>query len=53
MFGRRWNLLSDAQARDPEFGRYYRRDRLWLWAMAIGLPAAVTGLFKLLALIFS
>ena len=52
-FERRWNRLSDAQAADPEFGVYYRRDQLWLWAMAIGLPAAVTGLFKLLALIFS
>lgn len=53
MFERRWNRLSDTQARDPDFGRYYRRDRLWLWAMAIGLPLVVTGLFKLLAIAFN
>lgn len=53
MFERRWNRLSDTQASDPEFGRYYRRDWLWLWAMAIGLPLVVTGLFKLLAIAFT
>lgn len=52
LFERRWNRLSDAQAQDPEFARYYRRDQLWLWAMAIGLPIVVTGMFKLLALAF-
>lgn len=51
-FERRWNRLSDAQAADPAFARFYRRDRLWLWALAIGLPFAFTGLFKLLALAF-
>ncbi|MEN9719268.1 MAG: hypothetical protein RIQ99_2146 [Pseudomonadota bacterium] len=51
-YERRWNRLSDAQAADPEFGTYYRRDQRWLWSMAIGLPFAITGLFKLLALIF-
>lgn len=51
-FEKRWARLSDLQAADPEFGEYFRRDRLWLWAMAIGLPFVVTGLFKLLALIF-
>ena len=51
-FEKRWARLSDTQAADPEFGAFFRRDRVWLWAMAIGLPFAVTGLFKLLALIF-
>lgn len=50
-FERRWARLSDAQAGDPEYVSYYRRDRLWLWAMALGLPFAVTALFKLLALV--
>ena len=53
MFERRWNRLSDAQAADPEYARFYRRDLKGLWLMAIGLPFAVTGLFKLLALLFS
>lgn len=52
-FERRWNRLSDAQAADPEFAGFYRRDLMWLWAMAIGLPFAITGLFKLLTLIFN
>ncbi len=49
-FERRWARLSDAQAADPEFASFYRRDQRWLWAMAVGLPFVVTALFKLLAL---
>lgn len=49
-FERRWAKLSDSQAADPQFAGYFRRDQRWLWAMAAGLPFAVTGLFKLLAL---
>lgn len=49
-FEKRWARLSDAQAADPGFVTFYRRDQRWLWAMAVGLPFAVTGLFKLLAL---
>ncbi|MBN8484701.1 MAG: hypothetical protein J0L50_07960 [Sphingomonadales bacterium] len=44
-FEKRWNRLSDAQAADPQFGRYYRRDQAWLWALALGLPFVVAGLF--------
>jgi len=51
-FEKRWNRLSDAQAADPGFGVWFRRDRMWLWAMAVGLPFAVTGLFKGLSLLF-
>ena len=50
-FEKRWNRLDDAQAADPAFAAFYRRDRLWLWVMAIGLPFAVTALFKALAMI--
>jgi hypothetical protein len=51
-FEARWNRLNDAQAHDPALASAYRRDRLWLWALAIGLPFALTGLFKGLALLF-
>jgi hypothetical protein len=44
-FEKRWNRLSDSQAADPQFRSYYRRDQLWLWLLAIGLPFAVSGLF--------
>lgn len=50
-FERRWNRLSDAEAHDPAFAPLYRRDRAMLWALAIGLPFALTGVFKGLALI--
>lgn len=50
-FERRWEGLSDQQAADPALSGKYRRDQLWLWLLAIGLPFAVTGLFKLLALL--
>lgn len=49
-FERRWNRLSDDQARDPALARFYRRDQLLLWVLAIGLPFLITGLFRLLAL---
>lgn len=51
-FERRWNRLNDQQAADPDFASYFHHDRKWLWIMAVGLPFAVTGLFKLLTLVF-
>lgn len=52
-FESRWNRLSDEQARDPAMVSYYKRDRFALWALAIGLPFALTGLCKALAFIFA
>lgn len=51
-FERRWNRLDDIQAANPDLARFYRRDRSMLWAMAIGLPFAITAMFKGLALLF-
>jgi len=51
-FEKRWNRLSDVQAADPQFRSFFRRDLLWLWAIAIGLPFIVTGMFKGLTLAF-
>ena len=52
-FERRWNRLSDEQAADPGLAPYYRNDRNWVWALAIGLPFIVTAVFKLLAFAFT
>jgi hypothetical protein len=52
-FERRWNRLSDAQAADPALARYYRHDRILLWAMAIGLPFLITGVFRLLGILLA
>lgn len=52
-FERRWNRLTDEQATDPALASYYKRDRLALWLLAIGLPFALTALFKGLALLFA
>lgn len=43
MFERRWRDLSDAQAADPSYAGAYRRDQLFLWLLAIGLPFLITG----------
>lgn len=51
-FERRWNRLSDEQAADPAMAPFYRRDLMWLWGLAIGLPFVLTGIFKLLAMVF-
>ncbi len=52
-FETRWNRLTDDQAADPELSAYFKRDRLLLWLLAIGLPVALTGVFKLLEMAFS
>lgn len=51
-FEKRWNRLSDEQAHDPALRSYFRRDQLWLWLLAIGLPFLLTGMFKGLAILF-
>lgn len=51
-FERRWNRLNDGQAGDPAFASRFRRDRLALWLLAIGLPFALTAVFRGLALLF-
>lgn len=51
-FERRWARLNDAQAHDPAWAGQFARDRRALWLMAIGLPFAITGLFRLLAFAF-
>lgn len=48
----RWNRLTDEQARDPALAARFRHDRMVLWLLAIGLPFAFTGLFRLLAMAF-
>ncbi len=52
-FEKRWARLSDAQAADPQFKSFYRRDQLWLWLLALGLPFAVSGLFLGLGKLFA
>jgi len=42
----RWNGLDDAAAADPLRAPAFRRDQVAVWLFAIGLPFAVTGLFK-------
>lgn len=49
---RRWEVLSDEAAADPDMAPLYRRDRLLIWLAAIGLPFLISGLFKGIALIF-
>ena len=51
-FEARWKRLSDEQAHDPVLASAFRRDRFWLWLLAIGLPFALTGAFKGLALLY-
>lgn len=47
-FEKRWAGLSDAEATDPAFAPAFRRDVMGLWALAIGLPFALTLMFKAL-----
>lgn len=48
-FEGRWLGISDEAAADPEYRGAYRRDQVLLWVVAIGLPFALTGIFKALS----
>lgn len=45
-FEHRWIGLSDTEAADISLKSAYRRDQFGLWALAIGLPFALTAIFK-------
>jgi len=49
-FEGRWLGISDEDAADPALRGAYRRDQIFLWILAIGLPFVLTGMFKLIAL---
>lgn len=51
-FERRWEHLTDEQARNPGFKAAFRRDQVQVWLLAAVLPFAITGLFKLLSILF-
>jgi hypothetical protein len=46
---RRWEGLSDEDAADPLLKSQFRRDQALLWIVAIGLPFALTVIFRGLA----
>lgn len=43
-FEKRWVRLDDSSAADPNMRGAFRRDQIFLWLLAIGLPFALTGL---------
>lgn len=51
-FEKRWERLAASEVPDSELAGLYSRDRLLIWAGAIGLPFVVTGLIKATALLF-
>lgn len=46
---KRWRDLSESAAHDSTLAGAYRRDQIILWLLAIGLPFALTALFRALA----
>lgn len=47
-FEKRWTRRSEAERADESLAGEFRRDTIYLWAMAILLPVALTGIFKLI-----
>ena len=45
-FEARWSGLDDGEAANPAYAGAFRRDITALWALAIGLPFALTLIFK-------
>lgn len=46
-FEKRWEAIGDDAAADPALAPQFWREVSALWLVAIGLPFALTGLFKL------
>lgn len=46
---KRWRDLSDSDAHDASLAGAFRRDQILLWVLALGLPFALTLLFKAMA----
>lgn len=46
---KRWAELSENEAHDGALASAYRRDKILLWVLAIGLPFALTMMFKAMA----
>lgn len=46
---KRWRDLTEDAAHDATLTRAYRRDQALLWLVALGLPFALTLLFRALA----
>lgn len=51
-FERRWEHLTDEQAHNPAFKAAFRRDQVQVWLLAAVLPFVITGLFKVLSILF-
>lgn len=51
-FEKRWADLDDAQAADRIYAPAFKRDVITLWAVAIGLPFALTLIFKMVLSVF-
>jgi hypothetical protein len=52
LFEKRWERLAASDAPPERLAPLFTRDRLILWAAAIGLPFIVTGMIKVLLLLF-
>ena len=48
-FEKRWRDISEEAAHDRTLAGAYRRDQALLWLLALGLPFALTVLFKAIA----
>lgn len=51
-FEKRWERLGISELSSASLNLRYKRDRLGIWLMAIGLPFAVVALFRMLTLVF-
>lgn len=46
---KRWGDLSEGDAHAPDLAGTFRRDQFLLWLIALGLPFALTFLFRAMA----
>lgn len=53
LFEQSWSELSDEQASDQSLAGKFARDRLALWLSALGLPFALAGFFRGMAMLLN
>ena len=53
LFEARWNELDEEAAHDPQLAGRFTRDVVVLWALALGLPMALTGAYLGIVSLFS
>jgi len=52
-FERRWRMLANSELSDSSLNTMFKRDRIAIWLLAVGLPFAFVAVFKGAGMLFA